>query len=297
MWARVLSCVSVCLLLPAVAPSPAAAEINVAESIDWMVRDADLVVRGVVVAVRKHTRPGKSVWYEATLRVAETIKGTKMRNVRFAVHRVWGGTPAQWKSQGTELLAFFVRKRRLGKPYRSASRAPFVLRSGLQELVVKLSGSKRSKVYTRGFAVLSKRVDILKAARRAAASTIGARRTFFNVDVPFRTAAFRALYGGSAVWMRVPVDVDLLRKARRWIRHPNIGLRVQGTRVLRRFRSPANVAELRRLLKDRTFYVQSAPTGSVGPKYRYYAVREAAFKILKRWNVRAKKPVTLEPIP
>ena len=256
MRARLASCVLVGLLFAA-APVSVRAEINMGETIDWMVRDADVIVRGVVTHVRKTRGPGSVVWYEATVRVDETLKGSKRRTVRFSMRHLYGETPAQWKSQRIELLVFLVRPQRLGKYYRPLVTAPFALRAGTQERVVKLNGLNITKVFTRSFAVLTKRNDILKATRRAVVTTVGARAKYFNVDTPFNSAAYRTLYAGSSVWMRVPVDPQLLRDARRWIRANDVQKRVQGARALGEFRSAANIAELRRLLKDPTFYVQT----------------------------------------
>ena len=86
-------------LLLVLVPALAAAEINMADSIEWVAADSDLVVRGKVTAVAKRKGPGDVVWYDVTFGVAETLKGAPRKSVKFAVRHLYGATPAEWKAK------------------------------------------------------------------------------------------------------------------------------------------------------------------------------------------------------
>lgn len=284
--------IAACAFLIAVLAAPEArAEINVAESLGWMVRDADVVVRGRVIRLHSRRGPGSVVWYDVTVRVAETIKGTRRRTVRFRVRHVWGPSPRSWKTGKAELLLFLVDSQRRAGEDRGYLRAPLALRKAMRHAAITL---RRPKLFTRTLQVLSSRTAVLRATRRAAkASRRSTPTSRFRIDVPFNTPVFNALYGGSSVWLYVPVDRTLERNAHAWIRARDIYHRVQGARALAHFRSAKNIALLRKLLADPGFVTE---TGG-GRSDRVFVVRRAALKTLRAWQLRVHAPVIRRPAP
>lgn len=248
------------------AASPAAAEINVADSVEWMTADADLVVRGTIARVRTRKGPGQVVWYLATVAVTETLAGNAPTRVTFAMRHLHGPTPDDWRRGNTELLLYLVdSKRRVAEDPDYAS-ARFALRvdRGSSSSAIPLTGKAVGPLFAMDFSVARSRGVILWAARRAARFKSAAKSAI--VDVPLSTPAFRALYAGSAVWLVAPVDARLEALARRWVQHREAHRRAEGVEVLSHFPSAANTAILRGLLSD------AAP------------VRAAARRVLARWK-------------
>jgi len=269
--------------------APAAAEINVADSIEWMTADSDLVVRGTIADVARRPGPGSVVWYDVTVRVAETIKGPRRRVAHFSWRYLWGPTPTDWKAHGDELLLFLVDgKRRAGDDQAFAS-VGYTFRDGTTGWVV-LGDPGPDRVYDTSFAALDRRADVL-AATRAAASATGVHASH-RVDVPFGSPAFQSLYGGSAVWLIVPVDARLERLARTWLTDRDLDRRVEGVRALAHFRSRGNTQRLLRLLGDPDFATVS--NGNAPGVHRYLA-RAAADEVLTGWRVAHTTPVIEEP--
>ncbi len=269
-------------------PAAAAAEINMADSIEWTTVDSDLVVRGKVTAVKTRRGPGGVVWYDATFAVAETLKGPRRRSVTFAVRHLWGPTPAEWRAKRRELLLFLVdSKRRLGEDADYA-RAPFALRPH-DGAVLALDGASPDRAYAATFDVLDTRARILDAARAAATSTATSSH---RLDVPSDAPAFGALYAGSAVWMTVPVDARLEQLALAWIASKDLGTREEGVGALAHFRSPANIAVVKRLLADPDFAVV---TESGKSPVRRFLVRSRAHQVLDAWGVRHATPTIDAP--
>ena len=90
-----------------VAPRRAVAEINMADSVEWMTADADLVVRGQVAAVATRQAPGQAGWYDVTVQVAEALKGAPVAQVIVAIPQ-GGADPLAWQARHAELLLFLV---------------------------------------------------------------------------------------------------------------------------------------------------------------------------------------------
>ena len=51
------------------------AELMVGESLEWIVADSDLIVRGKIAKVESFNDEQQTAWEEATVQVNETIKG------------------------------------------------------------------------------------------------------------------------------------------------------------------------------------------------------------------------------
>src|SRR5688500_15386823 len=70
-------------------PAPARAYLETVESIEWLVADADLVVRGRLVQVGDDVHGDWIGWRRAVIEVLETIKGQPVPGGRVTV-RHWG---------------------------------------------------------------------------------------------------------------------------------------------------------------------------------------------------------------
>ena len=89
------------------------AELMVGESLEWMVADSDLIVRGKIAKADPFNDEQQTAWEEATVQVSETIKGTTTEPLTFLVRCV-GITekPSQWQREGVEMLLFLVKSKR-----------------------------------------------------------------------------------------------------------------------------------------------------------------------------------------
>jgi hypothetical protein len=143
--------------------------------------------------------------------------------------------------------------------------------------------------YDSAFRALATGDEVVAAARAAAGSQ--ATRSF-RVDVPFGAAAYRELAGGSAVWMYLPIDAALERRAVDWIVAADVATRKQGAEAIALFHNDANVARLENLLTDPGFVVTSI---NGGPRKRRFVVRETAHNALAAWNVQHATPKLEEP--
>ena len=247
------------LMLAVIAPRVAVAEINMADSVEWMTADADLVVRGQVAAVATRTAPGQGA-----------------------------ADPLTWQARHAELLLFLVDGKRRVDDDRAYGQAALALRRGERAAVV-LDGATVGPLFDRRFTVLDQRAAALAAVRAAATST--ATRAH-QIDLPVDAPAFRALYGGSAVWFYLPVDAELEKLARSWIASKDVWRREQGVAALAHFPTAANRRLLARLLADPGFATIS---GTGQPLVRRYLVRQQAHQVLARWGVRHATPVIDQP--
>jgi hypothetical protein len=275
-------------LLAVAGPRRAAAEINMADSIEWMTADAELVVRGKIQTFTPHLtavagsspRTYRSS-VDLTIAVAEGIRGADGLGASLPLalpDRPY--LPAAFEKGEVELLFFLELDERTGR---------YEPRRG--EWVVAIDGATVTPVYTAGFLALRTRKDILAAVHAAATSKA---TTSHRLDVPWGTPAAEALYAGSAVWMTVPVDAALETLAIGWIAQKDLGTREEGARALLHFHTDANVRRLRALLADPDF---ATVTETGKPTLRRYLVRKAADEVLTVWGVAHPRPVVDEPLP
>ncbi|MCE9575046.1 MAG: hypothetical protein K8W52_17985 [Deltaproteobacteria bacterium] len=271
----------------------AAAEINMADSVEWMTADADAVVVGTIASSTVTPSDDHTVWAVATIDVTATLKGAAAKRVTFAVQTDASGVPAGWL--GHEAVFFLVKSDRRAHDSGCVrachyDRAAWALRRGVDDGVVTLDAKAGEEVYTAAFTALRARADVV-AAVKAAASSKATRA--INVDVPWDSDASHALYAGSAVWMYIPIDAAAEARAVAWIADASVNLRVQGVRVLAERRSAATIRRLKALLADPGF---ATVTESGKPTIRRYLVRQAADAALTAWKVAHAAPTIDEPL-
>jgi hypothetical protein len=279
-YCRMRALIALCLLA-----APAAAEINMAESIEWVTADSDVVVRGFVSGYST-TKIDKAEFFDVTVTISETIKGGVKKSVRVGMLKGGGPTPEVYLRSKADVLVFLVEGRERSEDDRGFAQFPFALRRGMDTPSLFPLGD--APAYTTAFAMLKKPTEVLAAVRGAATSNA---TKSMRVEVPWDTPAMTALYGGSSVYMDVPVDAALEKRAIEWIASADVGTREQGALALAHFRSDANIARMKKLLADADF---ATMTFDDKRRVKRYLVRAVAHEALKRWNVAHQTPVIEE---
>lgn len=101
---------------------------------------------------------------------------------------------------------------------------------------------------------------------------------------------------GGFLLLTVPVDQELEKRAKDYVRSENAHRRTEGAHALAYFKSDENLAFVRPLLVDRgVTYEQPAFRGEAGE--RVYGVRYAAYQTLKAWGIEVERPVYRESVP
>jgi hypothetical protein len=273
-------------LLVLAAARPASAEINMADSIEWETIDSDVVARGFVTKATKHDET-KAVWYDLTFQVTESVKGGAKGLIHIGFRDFSSRNPEHWEKDKTDLLVILVDGKR-ARDDKELARMPFIPRpQNMSSTSIFELG--KTQAFTSTFAVITKDTDVLAAVRTAAKSTA---TKSFRVDVPWDTAAQHALYGGSVVWMTVPVDATLEKFALAELASKSAWSRAEAAKALVHFRSDANIARVKKLLDDREFATES---GTDRPPVKKYLVRAAAHETLVTWGIAHKTPILEEP--
>lgn len=153
-------------------PDRVSADIIQYESLDLAVMNSDLVVRAQVIAIANKKGDDGFVWNQVTVRVKETIKGKKLKEVQFLVLTVQEitvetpGTP--WLNRRNELLLCL---NPAGSNRGGFDKADFVLHDNNFSWAVLLNGQPGNSlpIYSLDFKALTDPQAILTAARAAAA--------------------------------------------------------------------------------------------------------------------------------
>lgn len=265
------------------AAGPARAEINVADSIEWQTADSDVVVRGVLTSAVPHRDAGGAIWYDGTFQIVTSLKGGAKKSIHVGLRT--REKPDEWVAHQTDLLLFLVAPARVSD--KALAAMPYVLRPnrGTGEAAFRLG---TSVAYLASFGTATAPADVLAAVRASARSPATAAQ---RLDVPHDSAAGRALYAGSAVWMFVPVDAALEQRAIGWLADPSLNRRVEAVEALGHFKTADNIARVRRLLADPEAATQIDDQGST----KVYLAREAAHRVLTGWGVAHPTPTLREP--
>jgi hypothetical protein len=202
---------------------------------------------------------------------------------------MWSGQPVDaWT--GRELLVFLVPGSRYASHHQALATAPWVARTGASTTGL-YDLAKPAPAYTTGWKVLRKRDELLAAVRAAATSTATKSQ---QLDLPSGTDAYDDLYGGSVVWITVPVDAALEQLALGWLASQSLFQREDAVGALAHFESAANTARLVALLADPDY---SEVSESGKPTFRRYLVRKRAHEVLTAWGVAHQPPVIDEKKP
>jgi hypothetical protein len=281
--------------------APAArAEINLADSLEWMCLDAPLIVRGCATDIKETRGPGAVVYRDVTVQAAEVLKGKvdgKAVTVRL---RVIGDDAIgkDWLA-GRPLLLFL----RPGDPHDDKELGGrWVLREAHQS-AIDLRQPKR--VFGADFKHVGDTEAILAVARRYAArandrAAVGApnvfkaQRGFLRLEVPFDAAIHRDLYAGSACYLNVPAEERFRPLVTARLRSASAHDRAQAADMLANYPGPDTVKALKALLDDPAEdHVVQQGGRLVAVRY---PVRAAAYEALRALGERPAAPV-LERAP
>jgi hypothetical protein len=153
-------------------PGRAAADIIQYESLDQAVAGADLVIRGEVVEIVSQKGENGVIWNRVTVKVAETLKGEKLKEVSFVVREApFESHGTTWRNFQDELLFCLNSLKDPEGPFR----VDYSLRGGWMFWAIPLTGSPgtRLPIYSIDFKSLSDAKEILGAARAAAEAPVG----------------------------------------------------------------------------------------------------------------------------
>jgi hypothetical protein len=273
----------------------ARAEINIVDSLEWMSVDARLIVRGKVVRCEDTKGPGDVTYRDATIEVAQVVKG-KVEGRTVAVRlRLLGkdGTGLDWKESGHPYLFFLTQ----GNPADDKNLAGCWVTRGHNYEVIDLE--KPAKVYTSDMKKAENAKEILALVTKYAAvpvrpdvgpGNVGKPRPGSLVlEVPFDAPIFNELWAGSSVLMVVPADEKRLALALANVRSKNVHERAVGAKLLRHYPGKDTVKVLMELLTD-PGEVQSIGAGGKVEKV-YYPVRQEAYQSLLDLGEKPAKPV------
>lgn len=278
-------------------------------SIEWLLADADIVVRGEIVAALNLTDSEATSGKLVTVKVRESLKGAKASRATFTTQDFGrSGTLEEWKQRHTQLLCFLKRKprgRSLGD-VQSHERDPehrggdlYAIGSGTGMLpLVGMSSAERQSIgaiFTLELKALTGRSDVMNAARAAAAyRESNEPPRAYQMFLPGSIASLAGHRGDGNV-LDVPIDRRLETLALHLIRSPGdffpcddarghgiardsetYLLREEGVKALKYFKSDKNAAVLKSLLGDPGFHFVDGK--------RVYGVRKNAREVLACWD-------------
>jgi hypothetical protein len=307
---KLCTCLLLTGVLVAVPASRALAEIAVADSIEWAVRDSDWVLKGKVVAVKQATAKNGKACEVLTVAVAKTLKGTHAEQATFVLPDWIGPIARDWQTEGNEMLFCLVRRDRHKDQDNVPATAEWVIRTDHIGPCAVMLGKTRLEwprtmgVFTRDFRVLTDPKAITKHVENAiAAERRDAPAKSHAMDVPVGSAVFEKLWGGSAVLLVVPVDEQLEAAGRKLCASREYFDRVEGVKILRQFKNAKNIDILRSLLDDPNFSTEEKSRTVPGKaelelvyRKRVYEVRRLAYEALRDFDVRVDMPVIEIPL-
>lgn len=269
-------------------PSAAAAALLI-ESLEWVVTDADLVVRGVITDFDRVRDQDEVIWSTATVKIAAVLKGDKHEQIkliashqsRFASDRL-----ANLAREKAEILLCLVKSDRYKGRSADYAAQPWALRlieGEVDHALVDLTGQTGSFVVAMDGRILTKKEDIVQAA--AAAGT-GQPVKHGRLRAPAFTEVARKFSEGGPVWLLVPLNAQMQAVPRAWLKSRELDERVEAVKALRLFKSEENITLLKELLTD--------SQGRTEGKTTTYPVRLAAYEVLRQWGVTVPRPVTEE---
>lgn len=292
------------LLCGAAARESAAQVGYTASSVEWTTDAADRVVRASVRDLQFRDAPplystDRWQWVTVTLAVQETLKGETGNRLVFTVRRTRDDrTLRDWRASGQSLLWFLKRRGREPNDFtgpESAWDAPSG--TAANKLAVELGGREHggrllAPVLAMDLALLQTDSALLDAVRKEARyRKSGGLTEQHGVSIP-RELMAKTGRSGDANALVVPVDARLEALAHRWMTAGEpTWKRMEGISALRHFRTPAQEALLLGLLEDpeSSTVVDYDPDGKLY-HWRVHYLREAAYRVLKEWNVPVSNP-------
>ena len=207
----------------------------VAESIETVLGSSDQVVIGKVTKIDKLAGLDTKDYQVVTVAVSKTLKGKHSDQVTFVIYK---GHAPQWQEEGIPII--FCLMKNTGKQVSfPADKFEWLIRSdGYGPSTILLGKSKHywthcRPVFTRDFAVLTDREDIVKFVEATLKAAPKDRvPPNHSLAVPGKSAAYKKLWSGSSVFLIVPIDEKLEVLGRRWCKSTSSSEREQGARIL-----------------------------------------------------------------
>ena len=258
-----------------------------AESLECLVTNADLVFVGTITDFGHDTLPMEGDVRDATFAIMETLKQNIFEDdpqpsIKLRVRRR-ASLLGSWKGQSVRLLV--------------ASRNDIPEGTKVFALV---PGSE--EFFTADFQLLRDPEDVIHAARETVKQGLpGVKRMHsFALRVPDEVIAetkWNEYYKtGGHLSLDVPVDRQLEKRARDFVRTESYSRRTEGALALRYFKSDENIAILKTLLTDPKWAYFKHPSQNGGVEIRHYGVRQNAYQTLKSWGIDVPEPMIREEV-
>jgi hypothetical protein len=234
----------------------------ITESLEWMILDSKVVVVGAIrfetpdepVDILNRTRS------DLLIDISEVMKGAIKPGEQIRVS--WSGPGAAPLARGQDVLLCLEESADGGAPKWNFLPHRYVLLNNAVPVMLM------------SFEQLSQREQILAKARQLAAE----KRT-----APLQSRII--ILPTYATQLRVPVDQRLQELAHQWLASREVKNRLLGIQAIKPFKSPANLAAVKRLLEDTRAYNDH---GHGRWKRGFYIVRADACDLLGDWG---------EPVP
>jgi hypothetical protein len=301
-----LLCVLAILSLPACAYLRAAPE----DSLEWIVFDSDVIVRGVVSHIDDKSADKSFSHSVVTLSVLETLKGPAGKSLTFVNEF---GDINRWKT-GEHLFFFINTPRYTGNQFASTQQVkvysayPLVIRNAtFNRDPIPLIGKLDRAFFDAQFHPLQTPEAILSLVRYEAANPPKIQFGLLEIHISSSSQIFmrpqdRLTY--QPAYLNLLVDHRAEARAREWVKSTDPWDRWNGAMVLSHFQSPQNVALLTPLLNDKFKAESDWPGGSdfrLTPgsgRWRQiyqYPMRHIAYNALKEWRAAPPEAILFEP--
>lgn len=292
--------------LLAIATTAVRAKLVVEDTLEWMVADADLIVRcKPVEIVDDPKKPGGS-YRRVTFRVSQIFKGAHEGELSIRVHGSQLDVFADWRDGGTERAVFLVRSDR--DPDSTHDYA-YQLRGSWCFLEHGRGADRDVYAFTSDFRIVRGSEAIEAELRKCVASPSKLleptelpnlndlsfnRPTSSNRSVRVDAVGadiYSLLWSGSAVMLRLPLDERTEQLALGWMNNGS-ARREQGMSVLWHLKSERSIAAFREVLQD----TSRDTSGYGGPATRWrFRLRGWAYEILHAWGVDVERPAINMP--
>lgn len=243
-----------------------------ADSIEFVVANADVVVLGELTELGDSKEILGSDWRNVTIAVKETLKGDTWQPLRVHVPNP-ESVLSKWKDGSHRLLVAIQH-----------DNTP-------TGTVIDLTDDKL-EVVTAELKFLRKPADVIRIAKETIRRMPGVRRTFgVRIMLHYDAIGNTQWAGHHGLGVIVPVTDRLEKRAHEYICSADSIRRSDGIKALRFFKSDENIARLKTLLDDPDSGYLRHPINNMGVEVRQYTVRKEAFETLEQWGVKVKKPV------
>ncbi len=253
-------------------------------SLENMVANADLVFVAKLIKIHDNIqRDGRTV-HNTSIAIEETLKQdlttTEPYHQRIQMYMYQSkSTLLDWKERSARLLVAYDEY------------APYLT------TVLELAPGKM-EVFKTDFTLLREPDAVIRAARETVRQLPkGVKRYHtFRLMVPQTLVAKTSWGKYHGLYLNVPVNEALEKRALKYIRSKHYREREEGIRALRYFQSDENTSKAKTLLNDPGWAFLHHAQENNGIEVRYYGVRQEAYRTLTKWEVDVEQPVVREEV-